>query len=128
MYWELRKPAAKHFPLLLLVGGFAERPLVQSAMENNFPNKHIIIPEEADLSVLKSAVLFGHRPDYIASRVMRYSYGTDVSRLFDADNHEQHRKYTCTLDGTVRCYDNFGEIIKQNESVELGTKSKENYY
>ena len=91
-------------------------------MENNFPNKCIIIPDEAGLSVLKSAVLLGHRPDYIASRVMCYSYGTDVSRLFDPDNHEQHRKYTCTLDGTVRCHDNFGEIIKQNESVELGTK------
>jgi len=118
----LRNPAAKDVPLLLLVGGFAECPLVQSAMKNNFPDKRIIIPEDASLSVLKGAVLFGHKPDYIASRVMRFSYGTDVSSLFDPDNHEQHRKYTCTLDGKVRCHDIFGEIIKQNESVEIGTK------
>jgi molecular chaperone DnaK (HSP70) len=70
----LKKPAAKDVPLLLLVGGFAECPLVQSAMKRNFPNKRIIIPEEAGLSVLKGAVLFGHRPDYIVSRVMRFSY------------------------------------------------------
>jgi hypothetical protein len=42
-------------------------------MKKNFPNKRIIIPEEAGLSVLKGAVLFGHKPDYIASRVMRFS-------------------------------------------------------
>jgi hypothetical protein len=35
-----------------LVGGLAECPLVQAAMKRNFPNKRIIIPEEAGLSVL----------------------------------------------------------------------------
>ena len=84
----LRKPEAKDVPLLLLVGGFAECPLVQAAMKRNFPNKRIIIPEEAGLSVLKGAVLFGHKPDYIASRVMRFSYGTDVSVLFNPEKHE----------------------------------------
>ena len=123
----LRKPAAKNVPLLLLVGGFAECPLVQSAMKRNFPNKRIIIPEEAGLSVLKGAVLFGHKPDYIASRVMRFSYGTDISKLFDADNHEEHRKYICTLDGEARCLNTFGEIIKQNKSVALGTKVNRSY-
>jgi hypothetical protein len=39
-------------------------------MKRNFPNKRIIIPEEAGLSVLKGAVLFGHKPDYIASLVV----------------------------------------------------------
>jgi hypothetical protein len=51
----LRKPAAKNVPLLLLVGlvgGFAECPLVQVAMKKNFPNKRIIIPEEAGFDVV----------------------------------------------------------------------------
>ena len=121
----LTKLAVKDVPLLLLVGGFAECPLVQSAMENTFPNKRILIPEEAGLSVLKGAVLFGHKPDYIASRVMRFSYGTDVSLLFDPEKHEQHRKYT--LNGEDRCDNVFGEIIKQNESVALGTKVRRRY-
>ena len=121
----LRKPAAKSVPLLLLVGGFADCPLVQSAMKTNFPDKHIIIPEEAVLSVLKGAVLLGHKPDYIASRVMRVSYGTDVTVLFDPDNHEQHRKYT--IDGEDRCSDIFSEIIQKNESVAVGTIVSHNY-
>jgi molecular chaperone DnaK (HSP70) len=123
----LRKPAAKNVPLLLLVGGFAECPLVQSAMKRNFPNKRIIIPEEAGLSVLKGAVLFGHKPDYIASRVMRFSYGTEVSVLFDSDNHEQHRKYTSTVNEEIRCSGVFEVIIKQNESVALGSKVSRHY-
>ena len=118
----LRKPAAKNVPLLLLVGGFAECPLVQSAMKKTFLNKRIIIPEEAGLSVLKGAVLFGHKPDYIASRVMRFSYGANVYPLFDPDKHEQRRKYISAMDGKVRCREVFDEIIKQNESVTLGTK------
>ena len=121
----LRKPAAKNVPLLLLVGGFAECPLVQSAIKTNFPDKRIIIPEEAVLSVIKGAVLFGHKPDYIATRVMRLSYGTDVSVLFDPNNHEQHRKYKTY--GEDRCSDIFSEIIQKNESVAVGTIVKHNY-
>ena len=123
----LRKPAAKDVPLLLLVGGFAECPLVQSAMKNNFLNKRIIIPEEAGLSVLKGAVLFGHKPDYIASRIMRFSYGADICPLFDPDKHEESRKYTSSMDGTERCSNVFSEIIQQNESVSFGTKVKHGY-
>jgi hypothetical protein len=33
---------------------------------------------------------------------MRFSYGTNIAELFDPDNHEEHRKYTSTLDGEVR--------------------------
>ena len=123
----LRKPTAKHVSLILLVGGFAECPLVQSAIENNFPNQRIIIPEEAGLSVLKGAVLFGHKPDYIASRVMRFSFGTNVSLLFDPDKHEQHRKYTDTLNGKIRCRGIFEELIKLNKSVKIGTKISRRY-
>ena len=126
----LRKPTAKHVSLILLVGGFSECPLVQSAIENNFPNQRIIIPEEAGLSVLKGAVLFGHKPDYIASRVMRFSFGTNVSVLFDPDKHEQHRKYTdtsSTLNGKIRCRGIFEEIIKLNKSVAIGTKISRRY-
>ena len=69
----LRKPAPKDIRFLILVGGFAQCPLVLSVMKQTFPDKRIIRPEEAGLSVLKGAVLFGHKSDYIASCVMRFS-------------------------------------------------------
>ena len=49
---------------ILMVGGFSECNLIQEAVNKAFPDKQIIIPDDADLLVLKGAVLFGHRPDY----------------------------------------------------------------
>lgn len=121
----LRKPTAQDVPLLLLVGGFAECPLIQSAMKKEFSNKRIIIPEESGLSVLKGAVLFGHKPDYIASRVMRFSYGTDISRPFDPDLYAISRKKI--VNGEERCNEVFSTIIEKDTSVPIGTKVKESY-
>jgi hypothetical protein len=50
---------------ILMVGGFSECPLIQDAVQAAFPGKRIIIPEDAGMSVLKGAVLFGHRPGLI---------------------------------------------------------------
>ena len=47
---------------ILMVGGFSECPLIQEAVQKAFPGKRIIIPEDAGMSVLKGAVLFGHQP------------------------------------------------------------------
>jgi hypothetical protein len=52
---------------ILMVGGFSECPLIQEAVQKAFRGKRIIIPEDAGMSVLKGAILFGHRPDYIRS-------------------------------------------------------------
>ncbi|XP_063432515.1 heat shock 70 kDa protein 12A-like [Mytilus trossulus] len=116
----LRNPVVSDVQLLLLVGGFSECPLIQSAMKKVFSHKRIVIPEEAGLSVLKGAVLFGHKPDYIASRVMRFSYGTDVSVSFDPNVHEISRKII--RHGEQRCDDTFSMIIEKDQSVPVGTK------
>lgn len=121
----LLKPAAHNVPLLLLVGGFAECPLIQSAMKKEFPGKRIIIPEESGLSVLKGAVLFGHKPDYIASRVMRFSYGTDVTVSFDPSFHDICRKIM--KHGEEWCNDTFSMIIEKDQSVPVGTKIIKSY-
>lgn len=47
---------------LLMVGGFSESPMMQDAIIKAFPDKRVIVPEEAGLAVLKGAVMFGHEP------------------------------------------------------------------
>lgn len=47
---------------LLMVGGFSESPFMQDAIMKAFPDKRVIVPEEAGLAVLKGAVMFGHEP------------------------------------------------------------------
>ena len=54
---------------ILMVGGLSECPMIQEAVHSAFPDNQIIIPVNADLSVLKGAVLFGHRPDYNRSEL-----------------------------------------------------------
>ncbi|CAG2238267.1 unnamed protein product [Mytilus edulis] len=74
-----RNKSLKNVAHVLMVGGFSECQLLQNAVRNAFPDQRIIIPDEAGLSVLKGAVLFGHKPDYIQSRVMRCSYGVKTN-------------------------------------------------
>ena len=52
---------------ILMVGKFSECSLIQEAVKKAFPDSQIIIPDYPGLSVLKGAVLFGHRPNYIRS-------------------------------------------------------------
>lgn len=46
---------------LLMVGNFSESPIMQDVIKNAFPDKNVIVPEDAGLAVLKGAVLFGHQ-------------------------------------------------------------------
>ncbi|XP_052794431.1 heat shock 70 kDa protein 12A-like [Mya arenaria] len=68
---------------ILLVGGYAESPMLQSEIKDAFRDKTVIIPDEAGLAVLKGAVLFGNDPLVVVSRIARCSYGICVFRDFD---------------------------------------------
>lgn len=45
---------------LLMVGECSESPVMHDAIRRAFPDKKVIKPDEADLAVLKGAVMFGH--------------------------------------------------------------------
>jgi hypothetical protein len=49
------------------------------------------VPEDAELAVLKGAVLFGHKPDYIVARIVRHTYGVRIREDFNPDIHEPGR-------------------------------------
>ncbi|CAG2237769.1 unnamed protein product [Mytilus edulis] len=78
----------------LLVGGFSESPLIQEIIRQNFPDMHIISPEDPILAVLKGAVLFGHKPDFITSRFTRHTYGRRIRPLFDESKHDPKKRVT----------------------------------
>ena len=54
---------------IVMVGAFSDCPMIQDAVYKAIPNNQIIIPEDVGLSVVKGAVLFGHRPDYNRSEL-----------------------------------------------------------
>lgn len=56
----LALPQVSGCSTILMVGGFSESPMLQGHIGEHFPDKNIIIPEDAGLAVLKGAVIFGH--------------------------------------------------------------------
>ena len=57
----LTEPAMSGVDTILLVGRFAECPLIQEAVKKAFSNKKIVIPTNPTTAVLCGAVLFGRQ-------------------------------------------------------------------
>ncbi|XP_071128428.1 heat shock 70 kDa protein 12B-like [Mytilus edulis] len=75
-----------------VVGGCAESSIIQEAIKDSFKDKRIVTPEEPTLAVLKGAVLFGHTPDFVTSRVTRFAYGRRIRPIFNVLDHDINRK------------------------------------
>lgn len=116
----LQKTDSSCLSMIVLVGGFSACKMVQDNIKAKFPDKRVIVPEDAGLSVLKGAVLFGHRPDYIISRIARYTYGIKTTSPFNEKVHELKRR--TYIDGEWKCKNLFKLYIKKGTTVELGSK------
>lgn len=119
------KMKSEDIPLILMVGGFSECRIVQAAVRDAFPTKRVVVPEDAGISVLKGAVLYGHNPEFIASRVLKYSYGTNIYVDFDPQFHEEARKEV--LQGEEKC-EVFDFIIHQNTQAVIGSEVQRSYF
>ena len=111
---------------IVMVGGFSESPMLQDTVRSHFPFLRIIVPDEAGLAVLKGAVIYGHSPSIISQRVSKYSYGTDVSVLFDSNVHPL-RKQKLTESG-VRCQDVFSKLAEAGQTLVVGQAQDEQSY
>ncbi|XP_053389262.1 heat shock 70 kDa protein 12A-like [Mercenaria mercenaria] len=114
----LKQPDVQGTNIFLMVGGFSESVMLQDAIMKALPKGKVIIPAEAGLTVLKGAVIFGHRPVAITSRVSKYTYGINISPPFDPAIHpEDHR---VAVGGIDRCRDVFKKYIHEAETVKVG--------
>ncbi|XP_060083361.1 heat shock 70 kDa protein 12A-like [Ylistrum balloti] len=113
----LKKETCKNVSTFLMVGGFSECVLIQDAIRSNFPDKRIIIPEDAGLAVVKGAVLFGHNPQTIISRKAKYTYGISITRPFTSSDPIQKR---ITVRGQDKCSDAFSKHVEVNQKVMVG--------
>lgn len=106
--------------ILLLVGGFSDCKVIQENIKASFPKKRVIVPEDAGLAVLKGAVLFGHKPEFIVSRIVRYTYGIAIMLPFNPDIHDKHR--LTKRGGIDKCDNLFFIYAKKGSVVKLGEK------
>ena len=122
-----RLPEVQRVDTILMVGGFSESPMLQEMIKRGFTNKKVIIPIDAGLAVLKGAVIYGHHPTAIVSRVSKFTYGVRTYTRFIEGNHDESRKVV--IDGKVKCRGVFDKHVEIGEKVDEGTDFGErNYY
>ena len=117
----VHRPEVKDVKRFMLVGGYSQSELVFSAIKDALPGATVINPPEPGLAVLKGAVIFGHSPLAVSSRIARYSYGVNISPTFDDSIHSKDRKVT--LGKTVRCKDVFKKYIEKGSQLAYGMQA-----
>ncbi|GCC22225.1 hypothetical protein chiPu_0000610 [Chiloscyllium punctatum] len=121
-----QKPEVSGLKFLFLVGGFAESPLLQQAIQSNLADKcRVIIPHDVGLTILKGAVLFGLDPTIIKVRRSPLTYGVGVLNRFVDGKHPTEK--LLVKDGTRWCTDVFDKFITTDQSVALGETVKRSY-
>ncbi|XP_070980936.1 heat shock 70 kDa protein 12A-like isoform X2 [Oncorhynchus clarkii lewisi] len=120
------KPEVSDIKFLFLVGGFAESPLLQQAVQNMLQGRsRIIIPHDVGLTILKGAVLFGLDPSIIKVRRSPLTYGVGVLNRYVEGKHPPDKMLV--KDGTRWCTDVFDTFITCDQSVALGETVKRSY-
>ncbi|XP_063447157.1 heat shock 70 kDa protein 12A-like [Mytilus trossulus] len=107
---------------IMMAGGFSEANTLQHAIKKKFRSLEIFIPLDGSLSVLKGAVIYGHNPHVVSSRVCNYTYGVGVSMKFDPSIHDPGKKFNRR--GIEMCNSLFDVLFEIDEEVHIGqTKS-----
>ena len=110
---------------ILMVGGFSECEVLQNAVKNEFERNglKVLIPSEAQLAIIKGAVLYGHSPNEISSRVIPKTYGIATNEIFDATLHDENKRYA-QKDGKDYCMDIFFTLVKKGTNTNPETVTK----
>ncbi|XP_052071121.1 heat shock 70 kDa protein 12B-like [Mytilus californianus] len=101
--------------VIMMAGGFSEDDTLQHAIKKQFPSLEVFIPTDGALAVLKGAVIYGHNPNVVSSRVCYYTYGIAISKAFDPSIHDPEKKVL--RDGREMCNNLFEVLFEIDEEV-----------
>ena len=105
---------------ILLVGGFGQCKVLQDVFQKKLGHSvKVLFPMEPQLAVIKGAVLFGHNPLQIQSRIARFTYGRKVLFRYDKNQHDITKKRT--YEGKDWCDNCFRPFITKGEEVIAGS-------
>ncbi|XP_056318219.1 heat shock 70 kDa protein 12B [Danio aesculapii] len=122
----MQKEEVKGVRFLFLVGGFAESPMLQRAIQNTLGrNCRIIIPHDVGLTILKGAVLFGLDPTVVRVRRCPLIYGVGVLNRFVEGRHPHDK--LLIKDGREWCTDILDRFVSVDQSVALGEVVRRSY-
>ena len=109
---------------IFLVGGFSNCILLREALERycaSLPMCRLVIPNDAELAIIKGAVYYGHYSAQVVSRIARKTYGYIASDKFDESRHSPQRRYV-DEDGQVLCGEVFRCFLSKNENISTDSK------
>ncbi|CAG8543483.1 11168_t:CDS:2 [Funneliformis mosseae] len=101
--------------LILLVGGFSESKYLQERIKNEFKQRlldKIIVPANPMVAIEKGAVQFGLSQGIVNSRILKWTYGTDVIRQWALLDPIDRRR----ADGKIRIFD---RLARRGEKVDI---------
>ena len=81
----------------------------------------MFIPVDGSHSIFKGAVIYGHNPDIVSSRVCNFTYGIKMLTPFDPEIHSIDKRDT--VDGELVCCDIFRKLYTKctiDEEVKIG--------
>ncbi|KAK3099377.1 hypothetical protein FSP39_003542 [Pinctada imbricata] len=113
---------------IVMVGGFSESPILQHLIRSTFEEQgmRIIIPPESGLAVLKGAVIFGHSPKTVKTRIAKFTYGLASSLPFDPNVHPESKKRMFGKE--ARCMDIFSKHVTKGSSMNIEEFQSEESY
>ncbi|KAM8898073.1 heat shock 70 kDa protein 12B isoform 2-T2 [Spinachia spinachia] len=122
----MAKPEVRGIRFLFLVGGFAESPMLQRAVQRAVGRTcRIIIPHDVGLTILKGAVLFGLDPTVVRVRRCPLIYGVGVLNRFVEGRHP--REKLLVKEGREWCTDILDRFVCVDQSVALGEVVRRSY-
>lgn len=125
---EEQKKKQRNIDSILMVGGFSESSFLQETVKTAFPNKHIIVPSEAGLAVLKGAVLFGHNPQVVVSRVAKVTYGVNTLSKIQDERDVPDKSRIRIIKGVKYEKDVFSKHVTKGEELFLDEAQEEKTY
>jgi molecular chaperone DnaK (HSP70) len=128
---QLRKRELARVDTLYVVGGFSQCKLLQNqlkvviAKEKRLVDEsRIVYPTGSQIAIVKGAVLHGIDPNIVQLRRARFTYGTNITPIFDPLIHRKDKRRVYS-DGNVRCEDVFSTFITKGEIVKSSDPPRE---
>ncbi|XP_052791959.1 heat shock 70 kDa protein 12A-like [Mya arenaria] len=110
---------------IVLVGGFSESKYLRTRMKAEFGDK-VVEPTEPRTAVMRGAVLFGHNPAAIQTRVSKYTYGIATMKHFEPGLHSEQKRIL--IGGRAYCDDIFEKHVTIGQEIIVGQSMKEITY
>ena len=117
----LHREEIKDINSIIMVGGFSNASILSDKIKSISGNTPVIVPEEAELAVLKGATLFGWNTDFIAKRRSKKTYGRRVAIKFNPEL-DRGREAHPNSEGELHCLERFYTLVTVNQEIYVGHK------